>query len=707
MAAAFDPYLQWLGIRDPQRPPNHYRLLGLELFENDAGVIAMSADRQMAHLRNFKTGPDAEVAERLLNELSAARICLLKPERKASYDSQLRAALRPVPAVKAASINPPVLANANSSFPTVAPVVRTNTSAVMKSPAAKASWKPWAILASMLVLCGGLVALLIYKNSPSGDELIAAVDNGEHTQTVLAKAPQKTAVPNKAVAQTNVSTKSPDKTQQKSPDTTNSRIETPTKNKPSVPDIEPVTKPVPEKASSSNNKKNSKQQPNSTNAPPAVDLTTLLGEEVESKAPGTPENSTVEPKTSTENLVIAQAPASEPAKPTRLAVPDKAIITSKEKEIREIFAEEYKSQKPEVKNALAGKLRQSSTESKDDSSMRYVLLNEARTNAILGGSVKLAVEITDELLRDYDLSESDERFSLFSKLLTSGNRTPAYGQLVLEELRGAIVRLQESDDYEVALKLVNMAQAAARNMRDPALVTELTQRAKEINLQKTAYQRAKLAKENLAKNPDDPAANELWGAYLSFTKGDFTAGLPFLARGASADLADLAARELQNKQTPADQLALADDWWTYGEKLQTQDAARSTNIRQYAGQKYVALFPKLTGIDKAKAEKRIDELKKISDQKSKRQLDQMIAQLIATRWQVDMVNGGPPEFMVFRPDGTMTNRVFSTWAIENNELVLKGLMIGKIKFNYVGFDVDYFHLNGKLDYQGKAKPVAP
>ncbi len=75
-----------------------------------------------------------------------------------------------------------------------------------------------------------------------------------------------------------------------------------------------------------------------------------------------------EPNKNTEPMVIAQVPASEPAKPTKLAVPDKAKITAKEKEIREIFAEEYKSQKTEVKNALAGKLRQSSTESKDDSS---------------------------------------------------------------------------------------------------------------------------------------------------------------------------------------------------------------------------------------------------------------------------------------------------------------------------------------------------
>ena len=34
----FDPYYRWLGIRDQQRPPNFYRLLGLELFEDDLGT---------------------------------------------------------------------------------------------------------------------------------------------------------------------------------------------------------------------------------------------------------------------------------------------------------------------------------------------------------------------------------------------------------------------------------------------------------------------------------------------------------------------------------------------------------------------------------------------------------------------------------------------------------------------------------------------
>ncbi|MGC4005815.1 MAG: hypothetical protein QM811_22930 [Pirellulales bacterium] len=92
MPEQFDPYLKWLGIRDPQRPPNHYRLLGLEPFEQDAGVIALAADRQMAHVRNFQAGEHAEHAERILNELAAARLCLLKPERRAQYEQRLRSA---------------------------------------------------------------------------------------------------------------------------------------------------------------------------------------------------------------------------------------------------------------------------------------------------------------------------------------------------------------------------------------------------------------------------------------------------------------------------------------------------------------------------------------------------------------------------------------------------------------------------------------
>ncbi len=85
----FDPYLKWLGIRDPERPINHYRLLGLDLFESDPDVISIAADRQMAHIRTYQSGPRGPLSQKILGELAIARRCLLMPEQKLAYDQQL------------------------------------------------------------------------------------------------------------------------------------------------------------------------------------------------------------------------------------------------------------------------------------------------------------------------------------------------------------------------------------------------------------------------------------------------------------------------------------------------------------------------------------------------------------------------------------------------------------------------------------------
>jgi len=114
MAKPFDPYHSWLGIRPEEQPPNHYRLLGVQPFEDNADAIENAADQRMAHLRTFQTGKRAEHSQALLNEVAAAKLCLLKPERKAKYDKQLRAELEPevaepepVPVVPAIDVSAP------------------------------------------------------------------------------------------------------------------------------------------------------------------------------------------------------------------------------------------------------------------------------------------------------------------------------------------------------------------------------------------------------------------------------------------------------------------------------------------------------------------------------------------------------------------------------------------------------------------------
>ena len=138
MAEQFDPYYQWLGIPQDERPINKYRLLSLQLFESDEDVIANAADRQMAYIRTFQSGAHSAESQALLNELSSARVTLLNKQSKAEYDQQLRQTLGareirstapPVPGQNSAlpvpPLAPPALGqNSPSAAPPAPPLVQ-------------------------------------------------------------------------------------------------------------------------------------------------------------------------------------------------------------------------------------------------------------------------------------------------------------------------------------------------------------------------------------------------------------------------------------------------------------------------------------------------------------------------------------------------------------------------------------------------------
>ena len=92
MTTAFDPYHEWLGIPPQDQPADHYRLLGISTFESKLSVIENAADRQMTHVRSLQSSKHADVCQQLLNEIAAAKICLLDAQRKAEYDQRLRQA---------------------------------------------------------------------------------------------------------------------------------------------------------------------------------------------------------------------------------------------------------------------------------------------------------------------------------------------------------------------------------------------------------------------------------------------------------------------------------------------------------------------------------------------------------------------------------------------------------------------------------------
>ena len=78
------------------QPPNHYRLLAIDLFESDPEVIRDGAEQRMTHVRKYQLGKHSALSQKILNELAAAKVCLLDSVKKAAYDATLRAKIAPV-----------------------------------------------------------------------------------------------------------------------------------------------------------------------------------------------------------------------------------------------------------------------------------------------------------------------------------------------------------------------------------------------------------------------------------------------------------------------------------------------------------------------------------------------------------------------------------------------------------------------------------
>ncbi len=186
MSSNFDPYHKWLGISPKDQPPHHYRLLGLELFEDDPDVIDAAAARLMSYLHDVSTGEAADHAQRLLNEISAARLCLLNAEKKQQYDRKLKSKLQKQSAGRPTPPRPAAAATSSSpAAPPPAPVPSVEVEAaaafgkltehdVPRRPVrnSRSLIVSFLMLAVALVVLAGVVMVLLNRdqNVASNDE---------------------------------------------------------------------------------------------------------------------------------------------------------------------------------------------------------------------------------------------------------------------------------------------------------------------------------------------------------------------------------------------------------------------------------------------------------------------------------------------------------------------------------------------------------
>ena len=86
MTNQLDPYAQWLGIAPKRRPPTHYDLLGLPQDETSAERVKRAGVERAKRVRAMATPQQKERAQRVLQELNKAVLCLADKSKREAYD---------------------------------------------------------------------------------------------------------------------------------------------------------------------------------------------------------------------------------------------------------------------------------------------------------------------------------------------------------------------------------------------------------------------------------------------------------------------------------------------------------------------------------------------------------------------------------------------------------------------------------------------
>jgi hypothetical protein len=629
-SAKFDPYYKWLGIPPAEQPPNHYRLLGINLFEADPDVIQAAADQRMIHLRSFQTGQNSAFSQQLLNETAAAKLCLLKKERKAQYDAELRALLAShippeVPVAVAATVPPPI-PRAVTPAPSANPItadysdVPVETAAAQSAPPEQA-WTPDPHdFTSQGPVYSKSVGLPRSKSIVPVAMLIAAPILG--IVVVMA-----------AIKVFN------DREEAENASSTTSAASTPTSNKPAA-DIPPpmlvLDWPKDERAggfvilgdkthavSSSTGPLQFELKPGQSNkvglrrqgfAPIDILLPPKkAGEHVSYQPNWQALNRDEGPKVVTNDRpripqIVQDRSANEnsrndnplekgpqnknpldlippdnlpdgdnPARPAvddqpklavgRSPVPDKAAQEKALAQLKDAMKDDFSQAKsPEAQIALAMRLAQLAEQ-------------ETRKDPVTGyvaadQSLQIAVRqcnipLASQLVGGFVSHFDLDAWKLRSTTLTQLGHAAKNPDQKVSLAKAALEQIDKAvadDRIEIAVELAATANFLSAQVKDPAL-RDIAKEASDLTKRiERGAQEAKVATDALAANPKDPDASVVVGKFKCFLKEDWKFGLPLLAQGSDEALAKLAVADAADPSDSADQAKLADQWWDLADK---------------------------------------------------------------------------------------------------------------------------------------------
>lgn len=576
MGQPFDAYHKWLGIPKEDQPPNHYRLLGIQVFETDPDVIESAADQRMAHVRGYQSGRHADLSQRILNEVAAARVCLLNPAKRTAYNEQLKQTVLPVAS--------PMSAESNSAIPIMIDVGNALSPRAARQQAAiraarRKQQLPIGPILGIVAAVGFVFALIIVLNVASK------------------KTPPPVSPPS---VKSTPSPAKPDK--KKLP---------PALPKPPQP---PKKTPAPKQAEQAK----PKPQAISPAAPDAVEdlvLDESPPKEQKNKAVLKVEpheaGSSAEASDPTDEMLVAGQPQFRPEKPSQVAAPSVEDQEAAIAQARDLYKDAFaRAKTPELRQSLATTLlNQAEQQTAGEAATAFALLKlacELSTQASDGAAAFHAINVMAE---KFDIEPTTMKADILAELATKA-RTTLQHSSIAEQAADLMDDAAAAGNFAQADQFAKLAAAESAKGHDKLLVTRVRERLQDIRVAQKLTAEFEAAQAKLADQPEDPEANSTAALYHCFLIGDWEKGLPYLAKGGDDGMKALAQRELdKSPRDPEGRVNLADAWWDLAQRA---SGKRKEKMLLHAGTWYTKAQPAVTdGLIKAKIDKRLDDIEKL------------------------------------------------------------------------------------------------
>ncbi len=647
MSSSFDPYYTWLGIPPEEQPPNHYRLLGLKDFEVNTEAISNAANRQMLLLRTFHSGPHVVFSQELLNQIAAARICLLNAEEKAAYDAQLR---RGLDASQADSDHPPSTGTVRVSagaVPDVEPPCFDNRPDTPDRPRrgewlldrlVSVGWKGQLALGTAVVASVLLVGVVFILSTPPREAELppqapasdTAAESKPRQVPSDVRPPVLVPIVDRTIQigqplQLTVAVEDPGAEgggltfRLEGPVPEGMRIDRTTGQINWQPGAEQlpgeyqvivtVTGSV---AGSPKARQSFVVRLHAAPEPPEPDLTrtadgssqpTMPDKPMPDKTlPDKPATEPIRPKPVEKTIASEEKPSPQPAA-QRHPEPDKSARAESLLAVKARFKKAYSSAKPHVRLALAAQFITESRQLQDAPTERYVLLDEARNLATHEGDLILGMIAADELARHFELDAVTLKAEVVHSSISKAN-TPA---ALVPTIEAAFTLAREgiaTDAFGEVESLLRVVVTAARETGGTTLGKSVLARQKVVQHARQMYEESRPAAATLAEDPLDAKANLTLGRFYCLVAEDWEAGLAMLAQGNDEVLKGLALKLVADSSDTVAQLELADTWWKMAAELRGANLEKALLLNA-ARHWYGQTATRLTGEELTRARARL------------------------------------------------------------------------------------------------------